>query len=239
MNIGYSSSQKQSICEEVRMFQLAGMDLPDILDFISKKYNVDRNRIYSWNKKAGMIFSNKLFSEDEKKSICIQVANKIFDGENVIDAIINVAQKFKIGKYLIYKWNRKLKIFDTKFKYTDQEKIRFLEDVVAFSESMDGIGAATVYVADLIGVARQTIYSWNRQFKIFETRVYKNRKSSPYDRQFIDNVLRNVLDIGVNPENIKIVAGKYNISTNTLYAWNRKYRYFDTKYFSCKNQNSR
>ncbi len=236
MRRNLSENEKKFICEMVKNQLDLGQSLDDIFENIKIVMGIYSSQIYSWNKKFGMIFKNNLFSEDEKIDICERVVERILFGEVLSTAVKDVAYNFGIDKHAIYNWNKSFKIFKTSKKFSIEDKKNICHDVLNLVDNGFDNGSAVRIVAKDNNVSMKSIYTWNREFNIFQT--FGDGRQTVYSDSFKRNVLNDISFLGVNTTNIKNVALKYNISVSTIYSWNQSLKVFNTKFLNFHNDNT-
>ena len=204
--------------------------LQDAVLKIANKHNITSDRIYGWNRKYKVFKTKQKYSNEE----IILILNKIkkqANGENPRDIARKFAKELDVSINTIYFWNRKFNIFKTRKTYSDEDAVLILNEINKRIGDKD-INTIVLEFADILKIQAKTIYIWNQNFNIFP-----RSKRKTYSEEFKKKVLNEFITIGFTRHNIKIIANKYNISENTIYAWNRKYKIIDTKsYYEQKKQ---
>lgn len=215
-----SKDEKRFVCEMVRDELASGKSLPSIFKGIYDTMGIRKSEIYGWNKSFNMIFKNNLISVEDRILMCEIVYERLLFGMNIGAAVESVAKHFNLERHVIYKWNRKLNIFDTRDPFDEEEKIATCKRIEADRLVGGEVADSVKNNALRLGVSLHTIYDWNRKFKIFKTRDYSKR-GTMFSDEFISSVLKDVISVGGGEKNIRKIAEKYSISLSTVYTWRR------------------
>ena len=208
MNILFPQEKRRVICKEVLFLQQTSSGkVCNMVKIVAEKYNIEPRRIYVWNKNFNYIFQNDIFSKDEKIEVLLEIVDLILNNDKISTktAVIEISKKYNLTTKTLYSWNRNLKVFSTRQKYSKEDIILILKEIQERSNK-ENVGEIVLEFKDKLNVSEHTIYFWNRKFNIIDVRIYKDRKTSVYDDDFKLKVLKEFVNIGFNSENIKIIA---------------------------------
>lgn len=234
-----SKDDRKKVCEEIKENLKTGQKYKDVIEYISKKYKVQKATVIGWNREFDDIFD--LYLTDEEKIAILEDLKELMERKKISTAVatVQIAKKYSCTETCIYRWNRKFEICTTLRKFNETEKIAILTEIKNAITDPEFTGSVILEYAKKYGITRNTIYYWNTKYnKIINTKSMENRKNLVYPEKFIFMVLAEFETIQFTRENIKIVAEKHNIKEANIYRWNRKYKRFNTLLFK-KGANER